>query len=168
MRRQTGFTLVEVLVAMAVLSVGLLGLASLQMMALRSNSSALFHTQATNLSYLIIDSMKANRQAALNGDYTTSLTSVASTACITSTSPAPLLGSIAQQDTQVWCNTLACTLPQGTGSILVNGSVVTITLQWEQATGQVTTLSSPVGCGGVSLGQISGQTLQQISMMSNL
>ncbi|CAK0737766.1 type IV pilus assembly protein PilV [Gammaproteobacteria bacterium] len=65
MKRPDGFTLVEVLVAMAVLSVGLLGLASLQIVALRANSSALYRTQANNLTYLIIDSMRVNRQAAL-------------------------------------------------------------------------------------------------------
>ena len=46
-RGTAGFTLLEVLVAVVVLSVGLLGLASLQVNGLRFNHSAYMRTQAT-------------------------------------------------------------------------------------------------------------------------
>jgi len=67
--RQEGFTLVEVLIAVLVLLIGLLGLAGLQAQALRSNQIAYMRTQATILAYDIIERMNANRAAALAGSY---------------------------------------------------------------------------------------------------
>ncbi len=55
-----GFSLVEVLVALLVLSVGLLGLAALQTTSLRYNTESYFRTQATYLAYDIIDRMRTN------------------------------------------------------------------------------------------------------------
>lgn len=48
-RRDGGFSLVEVLVALLVLAIGLLGLAALQAQGLRFNHDAYVRTQATNL-----------------------------------------------------------------------------------------------------------------------
>jgi len=67
--RQSGFTLVEVLVALVVLAIGLLGLASLQMMSLKFNSDAYLRTQATALAYDIADRMRANNTAVLANGY---------------------------------------------------------------------------------------------------
>ena len=58
--KQTGFTLVETLVALIVLSVGLLGVAGLQIFGLRGNLSASSRTQATYFADDIIDRMRAN------------------------------------------------------------------------------------------------------------
>ena len=55
LRRHRGFTLVEALVALLALSIGLLGVAALQMSGLRSNMSSAWRSQATYLSYDIID-----------------------------------------------------------------------------------------------------------------
>lgn len=65
---QRGATLIEVLVAVLVLSLGLLGLAGLQGISLRNSSNAFMRTQATNLSYEILDQLRAGRtQIALAG-----------------------------------------------------------------------------------------------------
>ncbi|CAK0751786.1 type IV pilus assembly protein PilV [Gammaproteobacteria bacterium] len=129
MKKQNGFTLLEVLIAMVVLSVGLLAMASLQIMAWRSNLGALLRSQATNLSYFIIDSMRVNQQAAINGNYNNTLTPLP-TCNASADNPLALTGTIAEQDVAAWRNMLACTLPQGTGSVTVNGNTVTITVQW--------------------------------------
>lgn len=55
-----GFTLVEVLVAMAILAVGLLGLASLQAIALKDNQDAYLRSQANLLAYEMSDRIRAN------------------------------------------------------------------------------------------------------------
>lgn len=60
-RRQTGFSMIEVLVALLVLAVGLLGFALLQTMNLRFTQSANYRTEATNLAYDLLDQMRANR-----------------------------------------------------------------------------------------------------------
>ena len=59
-KRQQGFTLLEVLIALLVLSIGLLGLAALQTIGLRSNTMASFRTQATQVAYDIADRIRAN------------------------------------------------------------------------------------------------------------
>jgi type IV pilus assembly protein PilV len=66
-----GFTLVEVLVALVVLSIGLLGIASLQVSSLRWNHGASKRSQATLLAYDILDRMRANPIAARSGEYST-------------------------------------------------------------------------------------------------
>jgi len=66
-RLDGGFTLLEVMVAMVVLSVGLLSLAGLQVIGLRTSHSSYLRTQATIQSYDIIDRMRANMRANEDG-----------------------------------------------------------------------------------------------------
>ena len=62
-----GFTLLEVMIALLILSIGLLGLAALQATSLKINHGALLRTQATFLTYDMMDRLRANRTAALAG-----------------------------------------------------------------------------------------------------
>ena len=63
-RKQGGFSMIEVLVALIVLALGLLGFALLQTMNMRFTQSANYKTQATNLAYDLLDQMRANRMQA--------------------------------------------------------------------------------------------------------
>lgn len=65
-RCESGFSLMEVLVALLVLAIGLLGLAALQAQGLRFNQDAYIRSQATNLAYDIMDRMRANRDDVAN------------------------------------------------------------------------------------------------------
>lgn len=127
----SGLTLVEILVALVVLSIGLLGLAGLQTLSLKFNTSAFHRTQATALAYDFADRMRANRQAALADEYT-----------IAFQDPVPvcaapnLAGTISQQDIAIWRNTLACRLPQSTGSVTRNGNEFTVSVRWDDTQGQ--------------------------------
>ncbi len=58
--RQTGFSLLEVLIAIVITSIGLLGLAGMQATGLRNNHSAYHRSQATVLAYDIADRMRSN------------------------------------------------------------------------------------------------------------
>ena len=60
-RGQRGFTLLEVLIALLVLSIGLLGLAALQTVGMRSNQMANMRTMATQIAYDMTDRMRANQ-----------------------------------------------------------------------------------------------------------
>lgn len=60
-RANGGFSLIEVLIALVVLAVGLLGVAMMQVMSLRFTQSANERTVATNLAYELIDMMRSNR-----------------------------------------------------------------------------------------------------------
>ena len=66
---QRGFSLLEVLIAVVVLSIGLLGLASLQATSLRMNQEALMRSQEAHLAYDMIDRMRANRPGFIAGTY---------------------------------------------------------------------------------------------------
>ena len=66
-RTNRGFTLLEILVALLVLSIGLLGLAGLQTFSLRNNHSAFLRSQAVVLAYDALDRMRSNRDQAMLG-----------------------------------------------------------------------------------------------------
>ena len=128
--KESGFTLLEILVAMLVLSIGLLGLAGLMASSMRNNLSASHRTQATWMAYDIIDRMRANRASAIAGNYATSVG--APVAC---TVAAPT-GSVQAQDIAAWKSQLACVLPTGDGSIAVtNAARATVVIQWDDSRG---------------------------------
>ena len=124
-----GFTLLEVLIAMLILSVGLLGLAGLQATGIKNNHSAYMRSQAVTYGYDIIDRMRANRLSALSGGYNIALGA-----------GAPSGSSIAQTDLRQWKNLIAAQLPIGDASANVNGGTVTVVVQWDdsRADGNVT------------------------------
>jgi type IV pilus modification protein PilV len=59
--RQRGFTMVETLVALVVLAIGLLGIAALYLDSLRAGRTAIYRTQAVNLSADLADRIRSNR-----------------------------------------------------------------------------------------------------------
>lgn len=64
--KSSGFTLIEVMVAILVLGVGLLSFALLQTMSVRFTQSANQRTKATNLAAELLEQMRSNRIAAAN------------------------------------------------------------------------------------------------------
>lgn len=114
---QQGFTLIEVLIAALVLSVGLLGLAGLQAVSLKMNHGSYLRVQATNLGYEIADAMRANRNSVAQYDDAFSPRSAATTADITA-----------------WNTRLASLLPSGSGTIDIPASstTATITIIWDE------------------------------------
>ncbi len=64
--RQLGMTLLEVLIALMVLSVGILGIASLQMVSLQSTTNSNFNTHAMMLTDDLIERIRGNREAILD------------------------------------------------------------------------------------------------------
>lgn len=115
-----GFTLLEVLIAVLVLSIGLLGLAALQATGMKNNHSAYIQSQATVLAYDILDRMRANRDAAQNNNYDLAINA-----------NAPTGSTIAETDLAQWRAQLAAYLPSGTGSVDVNGDMATVIIQWD-------------------------------------
>lgn len=130
-RAARGFTLIEALVALLTLSIGLLGVAGLQLLGLKANFSSGSRTQATYLAYDIIDRMRANRNDALAGNYNIALGVSAG-----GTDPASL-------DEAAWKTAVAANLFQGDGSVSVDAAgVATIVIRWNDARGN-TSLQSP-------------------------
>ncbi len=63
--RNRGFTLIEVLVALVVMSVGMLGIAALYLEGLRASRTAVYRTTAVNLAADMADRIRANQRAQL-------------------------------------------------------------------------------------------------------
>jgi type IV pilus assembly protein PilV len=120
--RAAGFTLVEALVALVVLSIGMLGIAALYMETLRASRSALYRTEAVTMAADLADRIRANRNPA--DAYT-----------------GAGLNAIALADLADW-NAVVATLPDGAGEIrFVNGlgaipSTYIIRVSWTEV-GQV-------------------------------
>jgi type IV pilus assembly protein PilV len=129
LRHARGFTFVEALVALLVLSIGLLGVAALQLTSLRSNHSSSLRSQATLLAYDMVDRMRANRTAALTGAYDVALAD----------DPDEESEALNIEDLVRWTANLRSTLPSGDGSIVraVTGGVTTftVTIQWDDSRG---------------------------------
>ncbi len=131
LRRTRGFTLVEALVALLVLSVGLLGVGMLQLSSLSNNYASSLRSQATFLAQDITDRMRANRDNAEGGAYDIAL------------GAAGAAGTIAGDDLIAWKAALNATLPDGDGSITRDRDVVagievwtfTITVSWDDSKG---------------------------------
>ncbi len=139
--RHRGFTLVEIMIALLILSVGLLGLAGLQANGLRQNNNALQRTYAMIQAYDMAERMRANRTGVNAGAYTL----------------APSLGSppdpgqyctgagadcsaaeLAAADVYEWWQQTNRLLPSGTGSIQPTpvaggtGREWTVTVMWDE------------------------------------
>lgn len=126
-RRSRGFSLIEVLITILIFAVGLLGMAALQAVSMRSNQSANFRTQATALAYMIIDRMHANSDAVLRGEYLAGLASV-DCADAPDDSLQPAAYDVAQ-----WRQQIACQLPEGQGAIVFPGGKVQVQITWTDA-----------------------------------
>lgn len=129
MRPNAGFTLIEILVTLFILLVGLLGLAGLQARGLQGNQGAVLRAQATHCAADILDRLRANRSAALHGDYQIGRGEAPTT---------PTYSGVVLQDLVQWKNSLKSSLPAGDGSISLNGNLVTITVSWTEPLGQQT------------------------------
>lgn len=122
---QAGFGLIEVLIAVLVLSFGLIGLASLQMFAARNNQSALERSMIVVQTYSIVDAMRADRSNAINHE-----------AFEIGLDDAPSGTTFAQKALAEWRQQLINNLgPNATGSIDCDGPVCTITIQWNDSRG---------------------------------
>ena len=106
-----GFTLVEVLVAMVLLSIGLLGVAKLVLGAVHADDSAYLRSQATQMAYAMLDQMRANQTAAVGGSYTFADTRTAGNPGTTCTTAVCTPATIALADVYNWQQQLAAALP---------------------------------------------------------
>ena len=106
-KEQSGFTLLEVLVAVIVLSIGLIGLAGMQSSALVYNKDSLQRSQAVAIAGGVMDAMRANR----SGNYEATGGGI-----LVANQNANDSGTIAQRDQGMWQRRLFAEL--GPGSTL--------------------------------------------------
>ena len=125
MRRITGFSLIEVLISIVILSVALLGTAGLMGSSLRNTNTAYYRSQATVLADDILDRMRANVIAARspNRHYDIGVGPVY---------VAPAGNNMARYDAEEWVAMLEETLPGGVGIVAVDADgIAEITIRWD-------------------------------------
>lgn len=143
---QRGYSLIEVMVAVLIMGIGLLGIAAMQATALKNGQSSLERGQAVVQSYAILDAMRANRDRAIAGDY--------NLASMTCTVPSAT-GTLAQNDLNSWITALKNTLGSGAGNDTTTcgqincvgdtptqSNVCTVTVQWDDSRGSASAATS--------------------------
>ncbi|WP_077483932.1 type IV pilus modification protein PilV [Rhodanobacter sp. C06] len=127
-RQQGGVGLIEVLIAVLVLSVGFLGIAALQAHSLSINNGAMSRSMATVASYSILDAMRADIASAEGTAYNQTVKANACPAAST---------SLASVQLNLWCSQLASTLGAAastTGTITCgNTGVCTIAITFDDS-----------------------------------
>lgn len=146
--RQSGVGLIEVLVAVLVISVGFLGIAALQAMSLSTNNSAMARSMATIHSYSILDAMRADAASARAGAYN-------GTPVVTAGVCPAAAASLSSVQLNQWCTQLSADLgdtatTKGGITCLANGRC-TVTIQFDDSRG---------GAGGTST-----QTITTVAML---
>ncbi len=127
---QTGFSLIESMVALVVVSVGMIGIASLYGQGLSASRTALYRTQAVNLAADMADRIRVNRLGGPNYGG-----AAANNNCdppgVVNCTPAQM----AAHDLFVWTNQVTQQLPNGAGTVVVAGTsppTYTITVNWQE------------------------------------
>ena len=122
--------MLEVLVALSVLSIGLLGLAAMQTLSLKASQGGMFRTNAAVQAYDIVDRMRANTIGVGLGYYDAIAATIPSApaAC----SPCSAV-NIRDKDYYDWALANSRLLPQGAGTVTsADGKTFTVTLTWKE------------------------------------
>lgn len=127
-RLAKGASLLEVLIAVLVLAVGLLGVAALQAGALRNNQSSYERSEAVIQSYAMFDVLRANRAAAIAGNYNLNQW----------TCTAPAAGTRADNERRAWMQTMQTGSSLGSTacvSIACNANSCVVGVRWDDSRG---------------------------------
>lgn len=126
-RGQRGSSLIEVLIAMLLLSVGLLSMVGLKAAALKYTGQSNARATASMHAADMLDRLRANPVRAVSGQYNLGIDAPAAAAPAT----------VAEVDLVQWRQRIAESLPGGSGSVAVTAdSTVRLVLRWNERTDQ--------------------------------
>lgn len=148
-RAQSGFTMVEVLVALVVLTIGLLGIAALYLNSLQAGRTAIYRTQAVNLAADLADRIRMNRTA--RAAYGTLFADSEALVATCDTTGGCSDADLASTDLFRWKATTAQLLPGGQGQVVVTLPVAAgeptnyvVTVRWVEV-GEVAPVTFQIG-----------------------
>jgi len=138
---QGGFSLIEVLIALLVLALGLLGLAFLQVLNVRYTNSAEHRTMATNLATEVVDMMRSNPRHMVLYNRLTEASFAAYAVPATGCSAVGDDAATALKNLDRWRCDVKSQLPDGRGSVVVVGNdaagyTATVTVSWVDDVGR--------------------------------
>jgi type IV pilus assembly protein PilV len=131
MRKYRGFTLIEVLIALIVLSVGMLGIAGLYVHSMQAGRTSMFRHHAVTLAGDVAERIRANPRAGAvyAGSGANNQCVAADRNCSSE--------QMAQNDIFTWSQQAGDTLPDGAVSVSYNGGLMPpeyrITVSWSEA-----------------------------------
>ena len=136
MKLSRGFTLIEVLIALVVLAVGLLGLAGLQVMSLKNNQSTYVRGQANLIAMDVIDRVRVNPLA--KNLYLTTVVAVSNNSSDTQcnqckgTDNSCTPPQLVIQDLCDWQEQLSKLSTEATGAITNINGIYSIAIRWDE------------------------------------
>lgn len=148
-RKSHGFSLLEILIAVVVLSIGILGMAGLQFASLQSNQQSYQRSQAATLVASMLDRMRANQAAAAAGAYALAANITPTAVTIDCAAASCDTAQLAVYDLSTWYATLTQTLPGSTAIIACSttpcrlGATQTISVLWDENRTGATDTSCP-------------------------
>lgn len=125
---QAGIGLIEILIAVLILGIGILGVASTQVVSMQMNAQSQSRSQAVLLAEDLLDRIRANSDNP--AAYALAQGTANNGQCVTGFVPGT--GNVTNDDIQSWDNSLACQLPAAQRAVAVNGNIVTVTIDWDQ------------------------------------
>lgn len=140
LQRQSGSTLIEVMVSIVVMAIGLLGLAGLQVSALKFEKSSSQRSEASLAAYDISERIRANYPGiaayVFTDDYATSHAAVHTPPHNCSVAPCLIASDVAQNDIQDWLRNIQTRLVGGSGYVVqVAGTTMNtfdVTIMWSE------------------------------------
>ncbi len=123
---QRGAGLIEVMIAVLLVSLGLIGVVRMQLGSMRNAESAYMQSQASLLAYTMLDALRADRPAAIEGAY-----DMDKTCTVT-----PAAGGLAGEVQRHWLQTLKTVLgdtEQSCGEIQCSASLCRVRIYWDDS-----------------------------------
>lgn len=155
-----GSTMIEVLVAVLVFSVGLLGIATTQTLGLTTSQSALHRSQAAQLTYELIDIIRMNpgetdldfdsdaATASIFSGYDSEVNDYSSVAACVGAGSGCTTTEMATTRMAYWEDRLAESLPESRAFLTLNGNVYTVTVQWSDFRNNQDRIDAATDCDG--------------------
>ncbi|MEX0605220.1 MAG: type IV pilus modification protein PilV [Marinobacter sp.] len=125
---QQGLTMIEVLIAMLIFAIGLLGVAGMQSLALKSSDNSNIRSLVNIHAYEIVERMRANMPAVRGGKYN----SIAGASTSTNCSPSCTPNQLAAWDASEWYANLQADVPSATGAVIYANGMATVTINWTE------------------------------------
>ena len=123
---QSGLSMIEVLIAILISVIGLFSVMKMQLTAVSNTHSAYLRSQAAVASNAMVDQLRANSSAALNGDYDLTLAATP-----------PTEGGLEVTELAQWRTNIATTLPSGVSSVACVSAtqICSLVVQWDDSRG---------------------------------